>query len=124
MKKLLTTSMLLAATASIAAPTQPGTDGKDRAYEQFEIRNGRTVMVSATNVTVNAQSGNRSGITLYVNGKQVHSNSVDKAAYSFSYTLAGDGVYEVEATCSNERADAYSCRITLEPIGKPPRIFD
>jgi FtsP/CotA-like multicopper oxidase with cupredoxin domain len=126
MRKRLTLSTLalVTAVAATAAPTLPGTDGKDRAYEQFEIKNGRTVMLTVTNVTTNASSGNTAGITLYINGKQVHQNVVDRAAYSFSYTIASDGVHEAEAACSNTNADAYSCRITLEAVGKPPKIFD
>lgn len=105
---------LAAPVIAFANPTAPaGTEGKDYAMDSFTIGSGGAVVVSATNITTTSQSGNKARIVLYVNGVAKLDQTVDKATFSTSYTVSGNGAYDVTAVCYNERADAHSCSINL-----------
>ena len=100
----------------------PGTEGKDWAEEHFSIQGDKTIVrVTATNNTVNAQSGNSSRIVIYLNDVAKRDRMVEAAKVADSLDVKGPGEYHVVAVGYNGRADADSVTINLEEI--KPKVF-
>ena len=113
---LAVSAALFTASIAMAQSTPAGTEGKDWARKAFRISSGGAVTLTATNSTVNAQSGNSTRILLRVNGAEIKDVTADKASFSTSYVVSGNGRYEAEAICYNARADAYTCTLTAKKV--------
>lgn len=115
-RQLLFSAVAFASVASVAFGQQlpAGTKGKDWAREVFDLGNVSTVIVTANNQTINATNGNKSGIRFVVNGASAETIVVDRAYVTSSIAIKGAGHYVVDAICTNERADAYTCTIGSE----------
>lgn len=95
----------------------PGLQGRDWDAKTIEISTGATVAIVATNVTVSADRGNTSRVDIYVNGQRVATSGLVGAAEAEArYSVAGNGVYKIEAVCSNGLATASSCKITTARV--------
>lgn len=116
-KALATAATCLSCTAALSAPS--GVEGKDWAYEKITIKSGAAVKVTVTNYSQGEQRDNASRVTLQINRKVVIDETQRQETASKTHILSGDGSYELELICRNERAIAKTCSITLEEqIGK------
>lgn len=105
---------LLCDTTLAAGQAPAGSPGIDWASKKIKLTDGVAVKITARVTTQNAQSGNKSSVVLFVNDIERAKRGVDAASTSVTYTLSGNGSYELLAKCSNERADAETCTISVE----------
>jgi hypothetical protein len=96
------------------AEAREGTEGKDWATRTIRVAKGAVVRVTASNYSKTLDNGNTSTVRLYVNGEKKGDNTSESENAAASYTIEKDGVYELEAICSNKRARQERCSINVE----------
>ena len=97
--------------------TPSGMQGKDWEIKKLTVKSGGSAIVTASAHTINALPHNMTRVVLAVNGvDRADSGEQDKADASVTYTINGDGRYELIARTSNENADAYTCTINVEKL--------
>lgn len=120
-KSMIFSTFLVCATATSAVPA--GTNGKDWALVSFEIQSNASVLVTATNSTINVKPGNKTRIVIMKNGAIIKDQTVDNATFSVSTVVSGKGKYEMTAICYNENADADTCSITTQKVTNDVPIY-
>jgi hypothetical protein len=105
-------SLLFIGQAIGAVPA--GRAGVDYALKTIKVKEDSVVKVVATVTTKNTVSGNTSSVVLSVNDVEVGRDGRDMASTSYSYIIKQPGFYELKAVCSNTRADAEGCTITVQ----------
>ena len=125
-KKLKTITLAATMLASLTAMASPataetgiGTEGKDWAYQEFDITTGSTVKVTGTCKTVNAGNGNKTRLIMKVDGHPTHDFTYDKAEANYTTTVRGNGAHSVFIQCHNRIADAYKAEIRLSRSSRP-----
>jgi hypothetical protein len=100
-------------------------EGIDYASRTIRLDNGAVAKITVSNYSRTTMHGNWSKVELYINGKrEAFSHEIDNERVSINYTIRKGGVYHLENYCTNRRADAVSCTITVQtqiPEANPPR---
>ena len=91
----------------------PGVQGRDWDARSFRITQGHTVSVTATNISINSHPGNATSVTVYVDGSLADTYELDAATLTKSYLVSGDGPHRAMVICSNKRADANTCSLSI-----------
>jgi len=108
-------ALCLTTLASANAFTPQGKEGVDWARISFNVENNRSVEVTATAKTRNAQSGNTTKVQIWDNDRIVWDPSPEDRAYATGrFTVRGNGRHDVIVQCTNQRADAESCSISYQ----------
>lgn len=119
MKKLfITFAATLLSTASLAEVGE-GAEGKDWAYQEFDITSGSTVKVTGTCKTINAGHGNKTRLIMKINGHPEHDHTYDRAEVDYTTTVRGNGAHSVFVQCHNQIATAYKAKISLSRSSRP-----
>jgi hypothetical protein len=100
-------------------------EGVDYASRTIRLQDGAVAKITASNYSRTTLDGNWSKVELYINGRrQAFSHEVNNERVSINYTIRMDGTYHLENYCTNHKAEAVSCSITVQtqvPEVNPPR---
>jgi hypothetical protein len=106
--------MLACCGSAHAQGTPPGTRGQDWDMKTIDISDNVDVVITGQVSTKNNQSGNTSSIILYIDGVEVKRVGSDRAQNTLTYRYAENGHHKIQVQCSNTRADADICSLTVK----------
>ncbi len=108
---------LACAAAAQANPAGRGGKGKDYDTANFTIRRGSTVEINGTCYARAEGHGNHTMAALWVNGQNVRKLDNDSEYASVSFTVSGNGSYDVLLQCNNRIATAVSASVSYQIAG-------
>jgi len=79
----------------------------------FNLNKANAAIIKAQVTTINTKSGNTSSVILYIDGIEVARKGGDRAEHTLVYTHRVKGAHVAKAVCSNTRADADTCILTI-----------
>ncbi len=113
---ILTSAMLVISNAAMCGAGPVEQRGKNWDTAAFRINNSgnKAVIITATNTTTNAGSGNTTRILLKLNNETIADSILGQATQTLIGLVAEPGSYVVEAYCSNTIADAETCKVSVD----------
>lgn len=117
MRYVLVPFFLMTMVSGASAQNNPaGIRGVDWERRDIVLEISPRLIVTATVLTKDVVNGNRSSVTLFIDGRQVSFKEEARAFTTTTAVIDSKGSHTIIAQCGNKNATADTCSISIERV--------